>query len=298
MLTVGALEMGGTKMVCAVGDESGALREQTTFPTETPEITLPKLITYFREQKVDALGIGCFGPIDLDRKSPTYGYITTTPKTAWRNCSVVGAFQEVLQIPVGFDTDVNGSALGEHTWGIGRGLDNCIYITIGTGIGVGVISQGKLLHGMLHPEGGHILLRPRPGDRFEGCCPFHGTCFEGMASGPAIEKRWGKKGYELADREIVWNLEAEYIAQALVNYTMVLSPQRIILGGGVMHQEQLLPMIRERFAALLNGYVRTKELEDLDTYIVLQSLDDRQGILGALRLGQLEYAAAHEGKIG
>ena len=298
MLTIGALEMGGTKMVCAVGDENGTLREQTTFPTETPEITLPKLIGYFREQKVDALGIGCFGPIDLDRKSPTYGYITTTPKTAWRNCNVVGAFQEALQIPVGFDTDVNGSALGEHTWGIGRGLDNCIYITIGTGIGVGVISKGKLLHGLLHPEGGHILLRSRPGDRFEGCCPFHGTCFEGMASGPAIEKRWGKKGYELADREIVWNLEAEYIAQALVNYTMILSPQRIILGGGVMHQEQLLPMIRERFAALLNGYVKTKELEDLDTYIVLQSLNDRQGILGALRLGQLEYEAIHEGKIG
>lgn len=287
-MRLGALEAGGTKMVCAIGNENGEIIEQISVPTETPEITVPKLIEFFRDKQIEALGIGCFGPIDVNRKSETYGYITSTPKLAWQNYNIVGAFQKALGIPVGFDTDVNGSVLGEHTWGIGKGLNSCIYITIGTGVGVGVIADGKLLHGMLHPEGGHILLHPMPGDRYEGKCPFHKNCFEGLAAGPAIEERWGKKAIELADKEVVWQLEAEYIAQALVNYICILSPERIILGGGVMHQTQLLPMIREKFAKLLNGYLKTKELEDLDSYIVVQSLDDKQGIMGALKLGLME----------
>lgn len=287
-MILGALEAGGTKMVCAVGNEKGEILEQISVPTETPEITIPKLISFFEAKGIEALGIACFGPVDLNRESETYGYITTTPKKGWQNYNIVGAFRETLHVPVGFDTDVNGSALGEFTWGVGKGLNSCIYITIGTGIGVGVIADGKLLHGMLHPEGGHILLHPMAGDRYEGKCPFHKNCFEGLASGPAIEGRWGKKAAELADKEVVWQLEAEYIAQALVNYTCILSPQRVILGGGVMHQTQLLPMIREKFAKLLNGYLKTKELEDLDTYIVAQSLDDKQGIMGALKLGMAE----------
>lgn len=286
-MKLGAIEAGGTKMVCAIGNNSGEIFEQISIPTETPEITIPKMIAFFEGKGIEALGIGCFGPIDLNKKSDTYGYITTTPKLAWQNFDMVGTFKRALKVPVGFDTDVNGSALGEYTWGIGKGLNSCIYITIGTGIGVGVISDGHLLHGMLHPEAGHILLSRKAEDEMESFCPFHDNCFEGLAAGPAIEKRWGKKAIELADRDEVWELEAEYIAQALVNYTLTLSPERIILGGGVMHQKQLLPLIRQQFKTLLNDYVVTEQLNDLDSYIVVQSLDDKQGIMGALRLGEL-----------
>lgn len=286
-MKIGALEAGGTKMVCAIGNENGEIFEQQSFPTETPEITLPKLVGYFKERDIEALGIGCFGPIDVHKDSPTYGYITTTPKIAWQNCDMVGAFRE-LNVPIGFDTDVNGSVLGEYTWGIGRGLHSCIYITIGTGVGVGIIADGKLLHGMLHAEGGHVLLTKHPDDTYKGRCPFHPNCFEGLCAGPAVEERWGKKGTELADQTEVWEMEAFYIAQALVDYAMVLSPQRIILGGGIMHQTQLLPLIREEFKRQLNGYLKTKEIEDLDQYIVVQSLDDKQGIMGALKLAMME----------
>lgn len=287
-MILGALEAGGTKMVCAIGNENGEITEQVSIPTQTPEITIPALLRFFEGKQIEALGIGCFGPIDVDRNSETYGYITTTPKLPWQNFNIVGAFRDKLGVPVGFDTDVNGSALGEYTWGIGKGLHSCIYITIGTGVGVGVIVDGRLVHGMMHPEGGHILLQKLPYDTYEGFCPFHKNCVEGLAAGPAIEGRWGKKAVELADRAEVWEMEAEYIAQALVDYVMLLSPQRIILGGGVMHQTQLLPLIREKFRKLLNGYIRTKELNDLESYIVVQSLDDRQGIMGALKLGLME----------
>lgn len=290
-MVLGALEAGGTKMVCAIGNEQGEILEKVSMPTKTPEVTLPALAGFFREHQTEALGIGCFGPIDLNRASATYGYITTTPKLAWQNCDIVGVFKRELNIPVGFDTDVNGSALGEATWGITQGMENSMYITIGTGIGAGIIVNGKLLHGMLHPEAGHILLRPREDDTYAGKCPFHKTCFEGLAAGPAIEARWGKKGIELADRREVWELEAYYIGQALVNYIVTLSPQRIILGGGVMHQEQLMPLIREEVRRQLNGYIVTKELEDIEHYIVLPSLNDNQGIMGALKLGLEEYQA-------
>lgn len=285
----GALEAGGTKMVCAVGDESGQIHDRISIPTETPEITLPKLIAYFKEKNIEALGIGCFGPIDLNRDSEAYGCITSTPKAAWRGCDIVGAFREALSVPVGFDTDVNGSVLGEVTWGCAKGLQNAIYITIGTGVGVGVYAHGRLLHGMLHPEGGHILLPKHPDDTYKGKCPYHGDrCLEGLAAGPAVEERWGKKGHELADRREVWELEAYYISVALANYILTLSPQKIILGGGIMHQEQLMPLIREGVQKQLNGYLCTKELEAIDNYIVLPSLNDNQGIMGALKLGMLE----------
>lgn len=290
-MTLGALEAGGTKMVCAIGNENGEILEHISIPTETPEITVPKMLSFYQGKEIEALGIACFGPIDLNRSSDTYGYITTTPKSAWQNYNIVGAFREGLGVPIGFDTDVNGSVLGEYTWGIGKGLNSCIYITIGTGAGVGVIADGRLLHGMLHPEGGHILLHKLPDDNYEGFCPFHRNCFEGLAAGPAIEGRWGQKAIDLAQDNKVWEMEAEYIAQALVDYTCILSPQRIILGGGVMHQTQLLPMIRSKFAQLLNGYLKTKELEDLDSFIVVQSLNDKQGIMGALKLGMLEMEA-------
>ncbi len=291
-MKLGALEAGGTKMVCATGNEKGEILKRASFPTLTPDETLPLLVDFFKGEELDALGIACFGPVDLNRDSPTYGYITNTPKKGWANCDVLGAFRE-LGIPVGFDTDVNGSVLGEYTWGAGRGLHSLLYITVGTGVGTGIITDGHLLHGMMHSEGGHILLSRHPDDKYKGHCPFHPDCFEGLCCGPAVEERWGAKGTELAGRDEVWDMEAWYLAQALVDYTMMISPQRIILGGGIMHQTQLLPLIRRYFREFLNNYIQTKELMDLDSYIVVQSLDDNQGILGALRLGQLEFDSVH-----
>lgn len=288
-MRLGALEAGGTKMVCAIGNENGEIFERISVPTETPEITIPKLIEFFKDKNIEALGIGCFGPIDLNRDSDTYGCITTTPKLKWANYNIVGAFHDALDVPVGFDTDVNGSALGEATWGITKGLENSMYITIGTGVGAGIISNGKLLHGMLHPEGGHLLLTKHPRDTYKGKCPYHQSCLEGLAAGPAIEERWGKKGFELADRPEVWEMEAFYIGQALVDYIVILSPQRIVLGGGVMHQEHMMPLVRQEVKRQMNGYIKTRELEDLDSYIVLPSLNDNQGIMGALKLALDEY---------
>lgn len=288
-MRIGALEAGGTKMVCAIGNEKGEISEKISIPTRTPETTMPEMIQWFKARKIEALGIGCFGPIDPDKDSPTYGYITSTPKLAWKDYNIVRAFEECLCCPVGFDTDVNGSALGEVTFGQAKGKKNIIYLTVGTGIGAGVYAEGKLLHGMLHPEAGHILMHRREDDHYEGKCPYHKTCLEGLAAGPAIEERWGKKGIELQDRDEVWDLEAYYLAQALTNYILILAPQLIILGGGVMHQEQLFPRIRSYVKEMLNGYIKTKELEDIDHYIVPASLHDDQGIMGALELGRRAF---------
>lgn len=285
----GALEAGGTKMVCAVGNEKGEILDRVSIPTETPQITMPKLLAYFQNQKIQALGIGCFGPIDLHPKSKTYGYITTTSKLAWKHYDILGYFRRHLDLPLGFDTDVNGSMLGEATWGCAKGLDTAIYITVGTGVGVGILAGGKLLHGMQHPEGGHILLPRRADDPYEGKCPYHKTCMEGLAAGPAIEARWGQKAEALYGHPEVWDLEAYYLAYAITNYIMILSPQKIILGGGVMHQEQLLPLVRKKVDEMLGGYLKTPELSDLESYLVLPSLQDNQGILGALKLGMDAY---------
>ena len=283
-MVIGALEAGGTKMVMAIGDEQGNVIDTCSIPTETPELTMPRMIQYFTSHKIEALGIGCFGPIDLDKDSNTYGFITSTPKLAWRNYNLVGAFENSLHIPVGFDTDVNAAALGEATWGSTKGLSDSIYITIGTGIGVGVIQNYSLLHGMLHPEAGHLLLSKREDDAYVGKCPYHKKCMEGLASGPAIQERWGKPAKELKKENKVWDLEAYYIAQGLVNFILTLSPKRIVLGGGVMQQEQLFPLIRVKVKELLAGYIQTKELEDLDNYIVPASLNGKQGIMGCFML--------------
>ena len=281
----GSLEAGGTKMVCAIGDEQGNILERISIPTLAPENTMPAILDFFKNKNISALGIGCFDPVDLDKKSPTYGHITTTPKLAWKNYDIVGVCEKELGVPVGFDTDVNGSALGEATWGCTKDLDNSIYITVGTGIGVGVIIDRKPYHGMLHPEGGHIFLARHPQDPMErGVCPYHELCLEGLASGPSIQARWGKPGVELADRKEVWELEAYYLAQAICSYIMILSPERIIIGGGVAHQEQMMPLIRKEVLRQMGGYIAAKGMQDLDNYIVLPSLNDDQGILGALKL--------------
>ena len=280
----GALEAGGTKMVCAIGEKDGHILDQVSIPTRHPEETVPAIIDYFRDKKIAALGIACFGPLDLNPRSATYGYITTTPKKGWAHYDIVGAFREALAVPIGFDTDVNGSLLGEVTYGSSKGLSDVVYITIGTGIGGGVMTNGRLLHGMLHPELGHMLMRPHSSDPYPGKCPFHKNCLEGMAAGPAIEARWGAKGKDLADHQKVWELEAYYIGQAIVNLILTLSPERIILGGGVMHQMQLFDLIRAEVKKQLNDYVVTPLLQNMDHYIVPASLHDDQGIMGCIKL--------------
>ncbi len=285
-MRLGALEAGGTKMVCAIGDETGKIEERVSIPTKTPEETIPLLVDFFRERKIDALGIGCFGPLELNPKSEKYGYITTTTKVPWRNFDFLGSMQNALQCPVGFDTDVNGSVLGEVTFGQAKGKSCVLYLTIGTGIGAGIYIEGKLLHGMLHPEAGHVLITRRESDTYEGKCPYHKNCLEGLAAGPAIEGRYGKKAADLAGEDAVWELEADYIAQALTGYILTISPEMIILGGGVMHQMQLFRLIREKVTEYLGGYVNTEELSDMEHYIVPASLQDDQGIMGCLELGR------------
>ncbi len=285
-MRIGGIEAGGTKMVCAVGDENGKLLDRITIPTRLPETTIPEMISYFKKWEIEALGIACFGPVDLNKNSKTYGYITETPKEGWRNYPMVKAFKEAFDIPVGFDTDVNGAVLGEVTYGAAKGCECATYITIGTGIGAGVYCNGKLLHGLVHPEAGHILLPKHPNDSFKGGCPYHSDCFEGLASGPAIEKRWGKSAKELTGQNEVWEMEAFYIAEAIMNYILTYSPEKIILWGGVMHQEQLFDMVREKTKKLLNGYIHHNMiLEHIDNYIVAPGLGENPGIIGAICLG-------------
>lgn len=285
MKLYGALEAGGTKMVCAIGDENGNILERVSIPTRTPAETMGPMLDFFRGKGICALGIGCFGPVDLNKKSPTYGYITSTPKLAWQNYPIVAEFEKALGVPVGFDTDVNAAALGEATWGCTKDVENSIYITVGTGVGVGVIINGKPYHGMIHPEGGHILLSRHPEDPMVGSgCPFHENCLEGLAAGPSLEKRWGVKGAELSGRKEVWELEAYYIGQAIADYILLLSPERIVLGGGVTHQEGLLALVRQEAVKQLAGYIRAEALIHPETYIVGVSLNDNQGVMGAVKL--------------
>ncbi len=289
-MKIGALEAGGTKMVCAIGDENGKIEKRVSFPTQTPKETLPQILEFFVNEEIAALGIGCFGPVELDRRSPVYGYITSTPKLAWANYDIVGKFEEALNVPVGFDTDVNGAALGEVFFGAARGCDPAIYITIGTGVGVGIYVNGTLLHGLIHPEAGHILITRRHGDTYRGKCPYHENCLEGLTAGPAIMERWGKPAAELTDRKEVWELESDYLAQAVANYILTLSPQKVILGGGVMHQEQMFALVRKKVQEKLNSYLQNDRIaEHIEEYIVPPALGDNAGITGALLLGWQEF---------
>ncbi|HEY8645080.1 MAG TPA: ROK family protein [Gaiellaceae bacterium] len=276
-MSYGGIEAGGTKWVCAVGTGPDDLREHITFPTTTPAETLGRAVEFFAENAgVSAVGVGSFGPIDLRA-----GRITTTPKPGWANTEIVSALQDALGVPVAFDTDVNAAALGEQRWGAAVGLDTFCYFTVGTGIGGGVMAGGRLVHGLRHPEIGHLLIpHDRERDPFAGSCPFHGDCFEGLASGGAIRERWGKPGEELGEEREVWELEAEYLALGVANVVLTLSPQRVILGGGVMKQPSLLPLVRTRTSELLAGYVSVPEL-------VAPGLGDRAGVLGAIELARL-----------
>ncbi len=288
MNVYGALEAGGTKMVLAAVNEDGKILDRISLPTRTPDETLPEMIGYFREKKVSALGIGCFGPLDLNAESETYGNITATPKLAWRNYPILSVFEKALGVPAGLDTDVNGAALAEAVLGAARGLKSCLYITVGTGIGGGVVIHGMPVHGLMHPEIGHIPIRPMEGDPMpQGICPYHGCCPEGMASGPAIEKRWGISAKELPQEHPAWDMEAYYLAQVCACAMLSFSPEKIIMGGGVMQQKFLFPLIREKTKALLNGYVTHPVIDSgLREYIVEPGLGTDSGILGAYLLAK------------
>ncbi len=289
----GGIEGGGTKFVCAVGTGPDDIRAETRFPTTTPQETMAQAVEFFKQQEANfgplaAIGFACFGPLDPNPDSPTFGYILPTPKPGWTNADVVGVLRSAFDIPIAFDTDVNGAALGEGRWGAGQGLKNFIYLTIGTGIGGGAYVEGKLLHGLIHPEMGHIPVRhDKAKDPYEGNCPFHGDCFEGLASGVAVEKRWKTRGSELTEDHPAWEMEAEYIAQALASYSFTLSPQRIIIGGGVGSLDHLLPKIQQKTKQLINGYIQSPAiLEHIEAYIVNPGLGNQSGMLGAIALAE------------
>jgi fructokinase len=292
----GGIEAGGTKTVCAIGSSPNDLRERVRIPTTTPEETLTEIVRYFQERQkaapLAAIGIASFGPVDPNPRSPTFGSITTTPKPGWAHTELAGVVRRELGVPVGFDTDVNAAALAEHRWGAAQGLDDFVYLTVGTGIGGGAMVHGQLLYGLNHPEMGHIRIpHDREVDPFPGFCPYHGDCLEGLAAGPALEARWGQPAYKLPADHEAWPLEATYLAHGLVNLSCILLPERFILGGGIMHQPRLLPLVRQRVQELLNGYLQVPPiLDQIEEYIVLPGLGDRAGVLGALVLAQQAVA--------
>jgi fructokinase len=288
----GGIEAGGTKTVCAVGTGPDDLRAEIRIPTTRPAETIHRVLVFFREQAqhgpLAAVGIASFGPVDRNPDSPSFGYITTTPKPGWANTDLAGSVTDGLGTPVGFDTDVNAAALAEQQWGAAQGLDDFVYLTIGTGIGGGGMVNGRLIHGLSHQEMGHICIPHDPAlDRFDGSCPYHGDCLEGLAAGPALEARWGQPGAALGEDHPAWPLEAEYLALGLVNLICILVPQRIILGGGIMQQPRVFPLVRQRVQELLNGYLHVpKILDQIDDYIVPPRLGNRAGVLGAILLAQ------------
>lgn len=283
-MRLGALEAGGTKMVCSIGDENGQVFQRISIPTKQPIETMPLVIDFFKDKEIEALGIGSFGPLDLDRQLPTYGNITSTPKKGWKNYPLLTEMKKALGIPCAIDTDVNAAALAESRMGAGKGMDNVLYVTIGTGVGGGIVSMGNMVHGLVHPEVGHMLLRPAQGETMKrGVCPYHSCCLEGLAAGPAIEARCGIPAYDLPENHWAWKIEAEYLAQMCVNVMMVLSPEIIILGGGVMQQMHLFEPIRKRTLELLGGYIDNEKVTNrMNEYIVSPGLGINSGVIGAL----------------
>ncbi|MHB1354871.1 MAG: ROK family protein [Anaerolineae bacterium] len=289
----GGIEAGGTKIVCAVGTGPDDVRAEIRFPTSAPAEVFPRAIAFFREQAarepLAGIGIAAFGPVDPDPRSPTYGYVTNTPKPGWAHTDFAGTFQRALGVPVGFDTDVNVAALGEYRWGAAQGLDTFIYLTVGTGIGGGVMINGQLLHGLMHPEMGHLRVpHDFRTDPFPGCCIYHADCMEGLCGGPAIEARTGQRGETLSPDHPVWELVSHYLGLGLADYVLTLCPKRIIMGGGVMVQDQLFPRIRAKVQQHLCGYIQVPELTtEIDSFIVPPMLGGRAGVLGAIALAEI-----------
>ena len=284
------IEAGGTKFVCMVGAGPGDIRAEARFPTTHPAETIRNVAAFFKQQMqkmpVAAIGVGSFGPVDLDLASPTGGFITTTPKPGWANADLVGMLKAALDLPVAFDTDVSAAAFGEYRWSAAQALDPIIYLTIGTGIGGGGVFNGKPMHGLVHPEMGHIRIpHDWQADPFPGVCPYHGDCFEGFASGPAILRRWGRPAETLPADHPAWNIEAHHIALALANLILSCSPRRIVVGGGVMQHTALYPLVRRKTQQFLNGYVQSPDIiQNIDQYIVPPALGNRAGVLGAIAL--------------
>lgn len=279
--------------MCGVGTGPDDL-QLTTVPTASPQATIDQIITFFRDQagrELSAVGVGAFGPVDLHPESPTFGFITSTPKVGWQQYDLASTLYRALEVPIGFDTDVNAAAAGEARWGAGRGLPNFLYLTVGTGIGGGVFVNGEVIHGLLHPEMGHIRLpHDLATDPFPGSCPYHKDCLEGLASGPAMQARWGKRAQELPPDHPAWALEAHYLALGLATWVCTVSPERILLGGGVMQQASLFPMIRQELLRLLNGYIDAKPLlKGIDSYVAPPALGNRAGVLGAMVLAEHIY---------
>jgi len=279
----GSIEGGGTKFVCAVGSSPGDLHEVVTFPTTTPAETLGRAVSFFVEHgPLDAVGIAMFGPIDLNPLSSTSGSVRATPKPAWSGVDVIAPFRETFGVPIGFDTDVNGAALGEGRWGAGRGLETFLYLTIGTGIGGGGLIAGNPMHGLVHPEIGHLRVPRHHEDTYAGRCPFHGDCLEGLASGPALTERWGRPADDLGtDTDRAVEFEAFVLGHAIANLVLTVSPERVILGGGVMKIPGLLDATRERMLASLGGYIEASVIVGgADQFLVAPQLGDRSGIAG------------------
>lgn len=289
-LKIGAIEAGGTKFVCGIGDQAGNILDKITIPTTTPKDTLSAVFDYFENKDIAALGVGSFGPIDPILHSKTYGFITKTPKVGWVDFDLLGTLRAKLKIPMSIDTDVNAAALAEYTWGFSNDLNsaphNLVYLTIGTGVGGGAVINGKPLQGLLHPEMGHMSVKRAKNDAFGGNCPYHQDCLEGLISGPAIFKRTGIKAQDLACTHPSWDLTAYYLAQGITNIILVLSPEKIILGGGVMQQSHLFPLIHKHVKLLLNGYIAHQALQDdIANYIIPPKLGTSSGLKGSLALG-------------
>lgn len=284
----GALEAGGTRMVLSILNETGEMSERVTIPTENPNRTIELVIDFFAKRQIEALGICSFGPLDLNPASDTYGYITSTPKLQWRDFPLLPVMSTALQVPVKLDTNCNGAALAEVKMGVARTGGSCLYVTVGTGIGGGIAMHGRPVHGMMHPEMGHQMVVPDPRDPTPvGFCPYHKGCLEGLASGTALRKRWGMPGEEIPQDHVAWDIEANYLAQMCYNAIMMMSPAKIVLGGGVMQQEFLFPMIRQKTLALLKGYINTPQLKDgLENYIVQPGLGMNSGVTGAWLLAK------------
>lgn len=286
---VAGIELGGTKAIALMARGREIVASQRV-PTTTPDETLGALAGILAQwleagEAPEALGIASFGPVGLHRDRADYGHILKTPKPHWSHADIVGRFQPLFAAPVAFHTDVTGAALAEGQWGSAKGLGDYVYITIGTGLGGGIISSGQPVRGDLHPEMGHIRVRRVAGDRFAGACPFHGDCIEGLASGPAIAARAGRAAGEIAPDDPLWDVVAADLAELMTTLIVTLSPQRIIIGGGVASgQPQLLPRIRKATAERINGYLGNCDVESLASRITAPALGDDAGPLGAVAL--------------
>jgi fructokinase len=290
----GGIEAGGTKFNCIIANNPDQILDEIRITTTTPDETLPEVISFFKNAisreriEIASLGIGAFGPIELNPSSLNYGCITSTPKLAWRNTPLLSVLRNALNVPAAFDTDVNAAAMGEGKWGAAAGCGSYVYITIGTGIGGGAFLNGKPVHGLLHPEMGHVFVPHNLKiDPFAGSCPTHGDCIEGLASGPALKARWGIPAEQLPPDHPAWRLEAHYLALMLANIVLTLSPERIIMGGGVMNVSGLLETVRRELISILNGYVQSDQiLKYIEQYVQHPGLGEKAGVLGAIALAQ------------